>query len=58
MIIESRYKVKGSRFITLNLSPTHKIDFVLAEEAQKRWGSYKSGELKTVSYETVMQKYK
>lgn len=38
--------------------PNPEIDAIWREEAQKRWQAYKSGELKTVSYETVMQKYK
>jgi hypothetical protein len=62
----SRRKAQG--FFTLNLSPALKsladldtpnleIDTIWREEAQKRWQTYKVGELKTVSYETVMQKY-
>lgn len=66
-------QAKGSRrkaqdFFTLNLSPALKaiadldtpnpdIDAIWREEAQKRWQAYKAGELKTVSYEAVMQKY-
>lgn len=38
--------------------PNPEIDAIWREEAQKRWQAYKAGELKTVSYETVMQKYK
>jgi len=64
-----RFKAKGSRFFTLNLSPALKsladldtpnpeIDAIWREEAQKRWQAYKAGELKTVSFEAVMQKYK
>lgn len=38
--------------------PDSEIDAIWREEAQKRWQAYKVGELKTVSYEAVMQKYK
>jgi len=38
--------------------PNPEIDAIWREEAQKRWQAYKAGELKTVSYEAVMQKYK
>jgi hypothetical protein len=67
-------QVKGSRrkaqgYFTLNLlpaltsladldTPNLEIDAIWREEAQKRWLAYKTGELKTVSYEAVMQKYK
>ena len=33
------------------------IDQVWAIEARKRWESYKSGKLKTVSYEEVMSRF-
>jgi putative addiction module component (TIGR02574 family) len=39
-------------------APNPEIDAIWREEAQKRWQAYKEGELKTVSYEAVMQKYK
>lgn len=66
MIVKKQ--AKGSRFFTLNLSPALKspadldtsnpeIDGIWRKEAQKRWQAYKAGELKTLSYETVMQKY-
>jgi hypothetical protein len=38
-------------------TPNPEIDAIWREEAQKRWQAYKAGELKTVSYETVMKKY-
>jgi len=38
-------------------TPNPEIDAIWHEEAQERWQAYKAGELKTVSYETVMQKY-
>jgi len=61
-------KTKASRLFTLNLSPALKlfadldtpnpeIDAIWREEAQERWQAYKAGELNTVSYEAVMQKY-
>ena len=37
--------------------PDHHIDQVWAEEARKRWVSYKAGRLQTVSYEELMRKY-
>jgi hypothetical protein len=39
-------------------TPNPEIDGIWLKEAQKRWQAYKLGELKTVSYEEVMQKYK
>jgi putative addiction module component (TIGR02574 family) len=39
-------------------NPDPKIDAIWREEAQGRLQAYKVGELKTVSHETVMQKYK
>ncbi|MDO9141562.1 MAG: addiction module protein [Methylobacter sp.] len=38
-------------------TPDLDIDALWFEEAEKRWQAYKAGELETVSYETVMQKY-
>lgn len=38
--------------------PDPEIDAIWRDEAQKRWLAYRNGELKTVSYEAVMQKYK
>jgi hypothetical protein len=38
-------------------TPNPKIDASWHEEAEKRWQTYKVGEQKTISYETVMQKY-
>jgi hypothetical protein len=63
-----RLKAKGSRLFTLNFSPALKtladldtpnteIDAIWREETQKRWQAYKAGELQTVSFEAVMQKY-
>jgi len=38
--------------------PNPGIDAVWRDEAQKRWQAYQAGELKTVNYDAVMQKYK
>jgi len=59
---------EGLKAFTLNLSPALKtfadldtpnpeIDAIWREAAQERWQAYKAGDLKTVSYEAVMQKY-
>jgi len=39
-------------------TPDLEIDAIWRNEAQKRWQAYQAGELKTVSYEEVMKKYK
>ena len=39
-------------------TPDPEIDAIWADEAQKRWQAYQAGDLKTVRYNTVMQKYK
>ena len=39
-------------------TPNPDIDAIWRDEAQRRWQAYQSGELKTVSYDAVMQKYK
>ena len=38
--------------------PDYEIDHVWAEEARARWIAYKAGELETVAYEELMNKYK
>jgi len=38
--------------------PDPEIDRVWAEEARKRWAAYKAGKVPTVSYESVMAKYR
>lgn len=38
--------------------PDPEIDRIWSEEAQKRWKAYKSGELKTVPYDEVMNRYR
>jgi putative addiction module component (TIGR02574 family) len=37
--------------------PDPEIDRVWAEEARRRWDSYKAGHLQTVSYEELMSKH-
>jgi putative addiction module component (TIGR02574 family) len=38
--------------------PDPEIDAIWRDEAHKRWQAYQAGDLKTVSYDAVMQKYK
>lgn len=38
--------------------PDPEIDRVWAEEARKRWATYKAGQSPTVSYESVMAKHR
>ena len=38
--------------------PDPEIDRIWADEARKRWDAYKTGRLRTVSYEEVMSKYR
>ncbi len=38
--------------------PDPEIDRIWAEEARNRWKAYKSGKLKTASYEQVMKKHR
>ena len=38
--------------------PDPEIDRIWADEARRRWDTYKSGRLQTVSYEEVMSKYR
>jgi putative addiction module component (TIGR02574 family) len=38
--------------------PDPEIDRVWAEEARERWAAYKAGKIPTVSYESVMAKYR
>lgn len=38
--------------------PDSEIDAVWAVEARKRWARYKAGQLQTVSYEELMNKYR
>jgi hypothetical protein len=39
-------------------TPDPEIDAIWLDEAQRRWQAYQAGELRTVSYDDVMQKYK
>ncbi|MDA8082395.1 MAG: addiction module protein [Nitrospiraceae bacterium] len=38
--------------------PDPEIDRIWADEARKRWDAYKKGTLETVSYGTVMERYR
>ena len=38
--------------------PDPEIDRMWADEAPKRWTGYKAGKVPTVSYESVMAKYR
>ena len=38
--------------------PDPEIDHIWAEEARKRWASYKKGQMLSVSYQDVMKKYR
>ena len=38
--------------------PDPEIDRIWADEARKRWASYKAGRIPTVSYEEVMSKHR
>ena len=38
--------------------PDPEIDRVWADEARKRWSAYKAGKVPTISYESVMAKYR
>ena len=40
------------------MQPDSEIEKVWAREASARWDAYKRGEIKSVSYEEVMSKYK
>jgi putative addiction module component (TIGR02574 family) len=38
--------------------PDPELDHIWAEEARKRWARYKAGKVPTVSYESIMAKYR
>ncbi len=38
--------------------PDPEIDRIWADEARKRWQTYKAGKLETVTYEQVMEKHR
>lgn len=40
------------------IHPDSDIDRVWAQEASSRWDAYKRGDIKSISYEEVMSKYK
>jgi len=40
------------------LQPDAEIEAAWAEESSRRWDAYKSGELESIPYETVMAKYR
>ena len=44
--------------VSSNLATNILIDRVRADEARKRWSAYKAGKVPTVSYESVMAKYR
>jgi putative addiction module component (TIGR02574 family) len=39
-------------------TPDPEIDQIWANEARKRWEAYKAGRLESVSYETLIKRYK
>ncbi|ATG91971.1 addiction module protein [Methylomonas koyamae] len=39
-------------------TPDPQIEAVWRDEAQKRWQAYKDGKMSSVSYDSIMQKYK
>ena len=53
---EEKLRVLDAILMDLD-KPDQEIDQVWAEEARKRWSSYKAGRLQTVSYEELMRKY-
>ena len=38
--------------------PNTEIDQIWANEARKRWDTYKAGKLETISYEDLIKRYK
>jgi hypothetical protein len=53
---DEKLRVLDAILTDLN-KPDPEIDQVWAEEARKRWNSYKGGHLQTVSYEELKRKY-
>lgn len=52
-------KLKLAELLLADLDePNPEIDAIWRNEAGKRWQAYQAGELKTVSYDKLMQKYK
>jgi putative addiction module component (TIGR02574 family) len=54
---EEKLRVLDAILTDLDKSDSE-IDEVWAVEARKRWALYKAGQLQTVSYEELMNKYK
>lgn len=51
-------KLRLSELLLADLdTPDPDIDAIWRDEAQKRWLAYQSGELRTVSYDSVLKKY-
>jgi Putative addiction module component len=58
-LLPSLEKLRLAELLLADLdTPNPEVDAVWHEEAEKRWQAYQAGELKTVSYSDVMQKYK
>lgn len=52
-------KLHLAELLLANLTTSdQEIDTIWRDEAQKRWLAYQAGELKTVTFDAVMQKYK
>ena len=52
-------KLHLAELLLANLNTSdQEIDTIWRDEAQKRWLAYQAGELKTVTFDSVMQKYK
>ena len=52
-------KLHLAELLLANLNTSdQEIDTIWRDEAQKRWLAYQAGELKTVTFDAVMQKYK
>ncbi len=52
-------KLHLTELLLANLNTSdQEIDTIWRDEAQKRWLAYQAGELKTVTFDAVMQKYK
>lgn len=57
--LSSLEKLRLAELLLADLdTPDPEIDTIWRDEAQNRWQAYQAGELKTVSYDAVMQKYK
>lgn len=57
--LSSLEKLRLAELLLADLDkPDPEITKIWTEEAQKRWQAYKNGDLETVSYESVMKKYR